>query len=66
MVDLGPLRAPDQYFRCKTAVLYVPGLVVAILGGTLIEKMHMEPQIESFVLRAGNVDIESTQQRGTA
>jgi len=47
-------------FGASIAVLYVIlGLVVAILGGTLIEKLHMEPHIESFVLQAGSVDIES-------
>ena len=60
MVDLGSLVLLTSIFGARIAVLYVIlGLVVAILGGTLIEKMHMEPQIESFVLRAGNVDIES-------
>ena len=60
MVDLGSLVLLTSIFGARIAVLYVIlGLVVAILGGTLIEKLHMEPYIESFVLRAGNVDIES-------
>lgn len=60
MVDLGSLVLLTSIFGARIAVLYVIlGLVVAILGGTLIEKMHMEPYIESFVLRAGSVDIES-------
>lgn len=60
MVDLGSLVLLTSIFGARIAVLYVIlGLVVAILGGTLIEKLHMEPQIESFVMRAGNVDIES-------
>ena len=60
MVDLGSLVLLTSIFGIRIAVLYVIlGLVVAILGGTLIEKLHMEPHIESFVLRAGNVDIES-------
>lgn len=60
MVDLGSLVLLTSIFGARIAVLYVVlGLVVAILGGTLIEKLHMEPYIESFVLRAGNVDIES-------
>jgi uncharacterized protein len=33
--------------------------VVAVAGGTLIEKLHMEKYVESFILKAGNVDIES-------
>jgi uncharacterized membrane protein YraQ (UPF0718 family) len=60
MVDLGSLVLLTSIFGARIAVLYVIlGLVVAILGGSLIEKMHMEPYIESFVLRAGSVDIES-------
>ena len=30
-----------------------------VIGGTIIEKLHMEKHIESFVLSAGSVDIES-------
>lgn len=60
MVDLGSLVLLTSIFDARIAVLYVIlGLVVAILGGTLIERLHMEPYIESFVLRAGSVDIES-------
>ncbi len=60
MVDHGSLVLLTSIFGIRIAVLYVIlGLVVAILGGTLIEKLHMEPHIEKFVLRAGNVDIES-------
>ncbi len=60
MVDLGSLVLLTSIFGVKIAVLYVIlGLVVAILGGSLIEKLHMEPYIESFVLRAGSVDIDS-------
>ena len=60
MVDLGSLVLLTSIFGARIAVLYVIlGLVVAILGGSLIEKLHMEPYIESFILRAGNVDIES-------
>lgn len=60
MVDLGSLVLLMSIFGANIAVLYVIlGLVVAILGGTLIEKLHMEPYIESFVLQAGSVDIES-------
>lgn len=60
MVDLGSLVLLMSIFGANIAVLYVIlGLIVAIVGGTLIEKLHMEPYIESFVLRAGSVDIES-------
>lgn len=35
------------------------GLIVAVAGGTLIEKLHMEREVESFILKAGGVDISS-------
>lgn len=47
-------------FGTKVAIIYVVlGLVIAVIGGTIIEKLHMERHIESFVLSAGSVDIES-------
>ena len=35
------------------------GLIIAVVGGTIIEKLRMEKYVESFVLSAGKVDIES-------
>ena len=47
-------------FGARVAVIYVVlGLVIAVAGGTVIEKLHMEKHVESFVLSAGSVDIES-------
>ena len=47
-------------FGTKVAVVYVIlGLIVAVIGGTLIEKMHMENQVEEFIRNASGVDIES-------
>ncbi|HHY70264.1 MAG TPA: permease, partial [Thermoanaerobacterales bacterium] len=41
------------------AILYVLfGLIIAVIGGTVIEKMHMEKHVESFILTAGSVDID--------
>lgn len=60
MVDLGSLVLLMSIFGTKVAVLYViVGLVIAVLGGTLIEKMHMEKYVEEFILNASSVDIES-------
>lgn len=60
MVDLGSLVLLMSIFGVKVAVIYmVLGLVVAVMGGTLIEKLHMEKYVESFILSAGKVDIES-------
>lgn len=60
MVDLGSLVLLVSIFGVKVAVVYVlTGLVIAILGGSLIEKLHMEPYVEEFIRTASSVDIES-------
>ena len=60
MVDLGSLVLLMSIFGTKVAILYVIfGLVIAVVGGTIIEKMRMEKYVESFILSAGSVDIES-------
>ena len=47
-------------FGTKVAIIYVVlGLVVAVIGGTLIEKIHMEDQVEEFIRKANAVDIDS-------
>ena len=60
MVDLGSLVLLMSIFGAKVAVIYVVlGLIIAIIGGSIIEKMHMEKHVESFITTAGSVDIES-------
>jgi len=60
MVDLGSLLLLMSIFGAKVAVIYVVvGLMIAVIGGSLIEKMGMEKYVESFILTAGSVDIES-------
>lgn len=60
MVDLGSLILLMSIFGTRVAIIYVVvGLVIAVVGGTLIEKMHMEPYVEEFIKTAGSVDIES-------
>lgn len=60
MVDLGSLLLLMSIFGAKVAVIYViVGLIIAVIGGTLIEKLRMEKHVESFILSAGSVDIES-------
>ena len=61
MVDLGSLVLLMSIFGTRVAVVYViVGLVIAVIGGTLIEKMHMENYVEEFIHNArGSVDIES-------
>lgn len=60
MVDLGSLVLLMSIFGAKVAVIYViVGLVIAVAGGTLIEKLHMEPYVEEFIRSAGSVDLEA-------
>ena len=43
MVDLGSLVLLMSVFGAKVAVIYVlVGLAIAVAGGTVIEKLHME------------------------
>lgn len=60
MVDLGSLVLLMSIFGAKVALIYVAlGLVVAIVGGAVIENMHMEAYVEGFVRTAGRVEIDS-------
>ena len=61
MVDLGSLVLIMSIFGAKIAIVYVVmGLVIAVIGGTLIEKLHMEDQIADFIRNNNSsVDIES-------
>lgn len=60
LVDLGSLVLLMSVFGAKVAVAYVlVGLVLAVAGGTMIEKLGMEKYVESFVRAAGSVDVES-------
>ncbi|HHY22627.1 MAG TPA: permease [Clostridiaceae bacterium] len=62
MVDLGSLVLLMSIFGAKVAILYVLfGLIIAVIGGTVIQKMHMEKHVESFILKAGSVDIDSSE-----
>ena len=58
MVDLGSLVLLMSIFGAKVAVIYVVfGLVIAVAGGTLIEKLHLENQVEDFIRNAKQIDI---------
>lgn len=62
MVDLGSLVLLMSIFGWKVAVLYVIlGLVIAVVGGTIIEKMHLDDQVEEFIRRGKAVDLEMDQ-----
>lgn len=58
MVDLGSLVLLMSIFGWKVAVLYVVlGLVIAVVGGTLIEKLHLENQVEEFIRNGHAIDV---------
>ncbi|MBP1561978.1 MAG: permease [Oscillospiraceae bacterium] len=58
MVDLGSLVLLMSIFGWKVAVIYViVGLVIAVAGGTLIQKLHLENQVEEFIRNAKALDV---------
>lgn len=58
MVDLGSLVLLMSIFGWKVAVIYVVfGLVIAVAGGTLIEVLHQEDQVEEYIRKGKVVDI---------
>lgn len=60
MVDLGSLVLLTGIFGMKVALTYViVGLIVAVCGGTLIQHLHMENEIEDFIMKAAKVDIDA-------
>ena len=53
MVDLGSLVLLMSIFGAKVAVVYViAGLIVAVIGGSVIERLHLEDQVEDFIRNA--------------
>ena len=58
MVDLGSLVLLMSIFGWKVAILYVVlGLVIAVAGGTLIEKLHLEKYVEEYIRNGRSIDI---------
>ena len=58
MVDLGSLVLLMSIFGWKVAIIYVVlGLVIAVAGGTLIEKLHLENQVEEFIRSGHSIDV---------
>lgn len=63
MVDLGSLVLLISIFGVKIAIAYVIfGLIIAVIGGNLIEKLKLESDIQEFVLQVPkSVDTEEEQ-----
>lgn len=52
MVDLGSLVLLMSIFGWKVAITYVVlGLVIAVVGGTMIEKLHLDNYVEEFITK---------------
>lgn len=64
MVDLGSLVLLMSIFGWKVAFIYViVGLIIAVVGGTLIEKLHLENQVEEFIRNGKSIDIPQEELR---
>lgn len=60
MVDLGSLVLLMSIFGTKVALAYVVlGLIIAIIGGSFIERMHMDNYVADFVRNAGVVETDA-------
>lgn len=61
MVDLGSLVLLMSIFGVKIAIVYViAGLVVAVIGGSIIERLHLEDQVEDFI-RNAHMNVQDEQ-----
>ncbi len=57
MVDLGSLILLMSIFGIKTAIVYViMGLIIAVAGGTIIERLKMDDQVADFI-RASKIKV---------
>ena len=64
MVDLGSLVLLMSIFGWKVAVVYVVlGLLIAVVGGTMIEQLHLESQVEEFIRHGHAMDVPQEQLR---
>ena len=57
MVDLGSLVLLMGIFGWKVAITYIVlGLVIAVVGGTMIEKLHLDNYVEEFIRQGISID----------
>ncbi len=60
LVDLGSLILLMSIFGGKVALAYVMvGLILAVVGGTIIEKLKLEDYVEDFIKGANRIDIDA-------
>lgn len=59
LVDLASLMILMSFFGAKIAIAYVViGILLAIIGGTIIDKLKMEKYIDDYVWGIENTDME--------
>ena len=59
LVDLASLLILMSFFGAKIAIAYVVvGLIIAVLGGTIIDKLKLQEYVEGYVWGIENVDAE--------
>ncbi|MGH4125043.1 MAG: permease [Clostridium sp.] len=59
LVDLASLLILMSFFGAKIAIAYVVvGLILAVVGGTIIDKLGLEKYVEGYVKEIENVDAE--------
>lgn len=59
LVDLASILLLASIFNWKIAIAYVAvGLLLAVVAGTIIGKLHLEKYVESFVYGNKSLDIE--------
>ena len=62
MVDLGSLVILTGIFGARVAAAYVAlGLVIAVAGGALIEKMRMDGYVEDFIRQVKGAETEAAE-----
>lgn len=64
MVDLGSLVLLMSIFGWKVAVVYVVlGLIVAVVGGSLVERLRLEDQVEGYIRNGHALDVPQNELR---
>lgn len=59
LVDIASFLLLTSFFGIKIAIIYVVvGLILAIIGGTIIDKLHLEKYVQEYVTEQENIDIE--------
>lgn len=66
LVDLASVLILISFFGMRVALAYVlVGLIIAIIGGTLIDKLGMEKYVEDYVRELPNVEGQVMTMTGT-